>query len=194
MRFLLHRSCESSWVVVRLNINMLIMNRLIYLLCFAFSTLYLTAQELLVVDSLVVDSVEVDNIVVDSVEAPLHPFILDAMPNAKVYQDSAITLLLEDKSYNRKRGEYQVSGFRVQVYSSNEPQVAKNEALELSELLSSQLHVGVYVNSEPPFWKVRLGDFLTREEANEYKLQVVKIFPELQGSTYIVPDLVTVNN
>ena len=175
-------------MVVRLNINMLIMNRLIYLLCFAFSTLYLTAQELLV-DSLVVDSVEVDSVV-----APSHPFILDAMPNAKVYQDSAITLLLEDKSYNRKRGEYQVSGFRVQVYSSNEPQVAKNEALELSELLSSQLHVGVYVNSEPPFWKVRLGDFLTREEANEYKLQVVKLFPELQGSTYIVPDLVTVNN
>ena len=194
MRFLLHRSCESSWVVVRLNINMLIMNRLIYLLCFVLSTLCVTAQEVLLVDSLVVDSVEVDDIVVDSVEAPLHPFILDAMPNAKVYQDSAITLLLEDKSYNRKRGEYQISGFRVQVYSSNEPQVAKNEALELSELLSSQLHVGVYVNSEPPFWKVRLGDFLTREEANEYKLQVVKIFPELQGSTYIVPDLVTVNN
>jgi hypothetical protein len=82
----------------------------------------------------------------------------------------------------------------VQVYSSNEPQVAKNEALELSELLSSQLHIGVYVNSEPPFWKVRLGDFLTREEANAFKLQVVKFFPELQGSTYIVPDLVTVNN
>ena len=101
---------------------------------------------------------------------------------------------IEDKSYNRKRGEYQVNGFRVQVYSSNEPQVAKNEALELSELLSSQLHIGVYVNSEPPFWKVRLGDFLTREEANEFKLQVIKLFPELQGSTYIVPDLVTVNN
>jgi hypothetical protein len=176
-------------VVVRLNINILIMSRLIYLLCFAFSTLYLTAQEVLLVDSLVVDSVEVDSVV-----APSHPFILDAMPNAKVYQDSAITLLLEDKSYNRKRGEYQVSGFRVQVYSSNEPQVAKNEALELSELLSSQLHIGVYVNSEPPFWKVRLGDFLTREEANAFKLQVVKFFPELQGSTYIVPDLVTVNN
>ena len=48
--------------------------------------------------------------------------------------------------------------------------------------------------TEPPFWKVRLGDFLTREEANAFKLQVVKFFPELQGSTYIVPDLVTVNN
>ena len=181
-------------MVVRLNINILIMSRLIYLLCFVLSTLCVTAQEVLLVDSLVVDSLEIESIVADSVTELSHPFILDAMPNAKVYQDSAIRLLLEDKSYNRKRGEYQVNGFRVQVYSSNEPQVAKNEALELSELLSSQLHTGVYVNSEPPFWKVRLGDFLTREEANEFKLQVIKLFPELQGSTYIVPDLVTVNN
>ena len=172
----------------------MIMNRLIYLLCFVLSTVCVTAQEFELGDSLVVDSLEIKSIVADSVTELSHPFILDAMPNAKVYQDSAIRLLLEDKSYNRKRGEYQVNGFRVQVYSSNEPQVAKNEALELSELLSSQLHIGVYVNSEPPFWKVRLGDFLTREEANEFKLQVIKLFPELQGSTYIVPDLVTVNN
>lgn len=194
MRFLQHRSCVSLWVVVHLNINVMIMNRLIYLLCFVLSTVCVTAQEFELGDSLVVDSLEIESIVADSVIELSHPFILDAMPNAKVYQDSAIRLLLEDKSYNRKRGEYQVNGFRVQVYSSNEPQVAKNEALELSELLSSQLHIGVYVNSEPPFWKVRLGDFLTREEANEFKLQVIKLFPELQGSTYIVPDLVTVNN
>ena len=172
----------------------MIMNRLIYLLCFVLSAVCVTAQEFELGDSLVVDSLAIESIVADSVTELSHPFILDAMPNAKVYQDSAIRLLLEDKAYNRKRGEYQVNGFRVQVYSSNEPQVAKNEALELSELLSSQLHIGVYVNSEPPFWKVRLGDFLTREEANEFKLQVIKLFPELQGSTYIVPDLVTVNN
>lgn len=194
MRFLQHRSCVSLWVVVHLNINVMIMNRLIYLLCFVLSAVCVTAQEFELGDSLVVDSLEIESIVADSVTELSHPFILDAMPNAKVYQDSAIRLLLKDKAYNRKRGEYQVNGFRVQVYSSNEPQVAKNEALELLELLSSQLHIGVYVNSEPPFWKVRLGDFLTREEANEFKLQVIKLFPELQGSTYIVPDLVTVNN
>ena len=134
MRFLQHRSCVSLWVVVHLNINVMIMNRLIYLLCFVLSTVCVTAQEFELGDSLVVDSLEIESIVADSVTELSHPFILDAMPNAKVYQDSAIRLLLEDKSYNRKRGEYQVNGFRVQVYSSNEPQVAKNEALELSEL------------------------------------------------------------
>lgn len=148
-----------------------------------------SAQELYL-DTMPVDTLQVDTLQEDT----LHTFILDAMPNVVVHQDSAITLLLEDKSYNRQRGQRQVSGFRVQVYASNTPQVAKNEALDLHETLSSQVSMAVYVISEPPFWKVRLGDFLTREEAIDYKNQLNILFPHLQGSTYVVPDQVTINN
>ena len=156
----------------------------------------LSAQEqTLPLDTILVDSLHIDTLQSDTLQSDtLHTFILDAMPNAIVHQDSAITLLLEDKSYNRQRGQRQVSGFRVQVYASNTPQVAKNEALDLHETLSSQVSMAVYVISEPPFWKVRLGDFLTREEAIEYKNQLNVLFPHLQGSTYVVPDQVTVNN
>lgn len=157
----------------------------------------LSAQEqTLSLDTMLLDSLYTDTLqVVDSLQQDtLHTFILDDMPNAIVHQDSAITLLLEDKSYNRQRGQHQVSGFRVQVYASNTPQVAKNEALDLYETISSQVNMPVYVISEPPFWKVRLGDFLTREEAIEYKNQLNVLFPHLQGSTYVVPDQVTVNN
>ena len=157
----------------------------------------LSAQEqTLSLDTMLLDSLYTDTLqVVDSLQQDtLHTFILDDMPNVLVHQDSAITLLLEDKSYNRQRGQHQVSGFRVQVYASNTPQVAKNEALDLYETISSQVNMPVYVISEPPFWKVRLGDFLTREEAVEYKNQLNVLFPHLQGSTYVVPDQVTVNN
>ena len=157
----------------------------------------LSAQEqTLSLDTMLLDSLYTDTLqVVDSLQQDtLHTFILDDMPNVLVHQDSAITLLLEDKSYNRQRGQYQVSGFRVQVYASNTPQVAKNEALDLYETISSQVNMPVYVISEPPFWKVRLGDFLTREEAVEYKNQLNVLFPHLQGSTYVVPDQVIVNN
>lgn len=156
----------------------------------------LSAQEqTLPLDTILVDSFHIDTLQSDTLQSDtLHTFILDAMPNVLVHQDSAITLLLEDKSYNRQRGQHQVSGFRVQVYASNTPQVAKNEALDLHETLSSQVSMAVYVISEPPFWKVRLGDFLTREEAIEYKNQLNVLFPHLQGSTYVVPDQVTVNN
>ena len=157
----------------------------------------LSAQEqTLSLDTMLLDLLYTDTLqVVDSLQQDtLHTFILDDMPNVLVHQDSAITLLLEDKSYNRQRGQHQVSGFRVQVYASNTPQVAKNEALELYETISSQVNMPVYVISEPPFWKVRLGDFLTREEAIEYKNQLNVLFPHLQGSTYVVPDQVTINN
>ena len=157
----------------------------------------LSAQErTLPLDTLLLDSLHTDTLqVVDSLQQDtLHTFILDDMPNVLVHQDSAITLLLEDKSYNRQRGQHQVNGFRVQVYASNTPQVAKNEALDLYETISSQVNMPVYVISEPPFWKVRLGDFLTREEAVEYKNQLNVLFPHLQGSTYVVPDQVIVNN
>jgi hypothetical protein len=46
----------------------------------------------------------------------------------------------------------------------------------------------VYTLSEPPFWKVRIGNFETREEANHYKTVLLQLFPELVGSTYVVPD------
>lgn len=156
----------------------------------------LSAQEqTLPLDTILVDSLHIDTLQLDTLQSDtLHTFILDAMPNVVVYQDSAITLLLEDKSYDRQRGQRQVSGFRVQVYASNTPQVAKNEALDLYETISSQVNMPVYVISEPPFWKVRLGDFLTREEAIDYKNQLNILFPHLQGSTYVVPDQVTVNN
>jgi hypothetical protein len=60
--------------------------------------------------------------------------------------------------------------------------------------MSSKVDVTVHVVSDPPFWKVRLGDFLTREDALQYKQVVNQIFPELSGSTYVVPDEVIVNH
>lgn len=52
----------------------------------------------------------------------------------------------------------------------------------------------MYVISEPPFWKVRIGNFRTRDEANQYKKTLLDLYPELQSSTYVVPDKVIVLN
>ena len=116
------------------------------------------------------------------------------MENAVVHQDSAIYQLMMDKYLGIERGVQEVSGFRVQVYSSNVQIQAKNEAMLLHQELSKQLTQAIYIISEPPFWKVRVGDFRTREEANAYKETLLKLYPILQSSTYVVPDKVTVYN
>ena len=118
--------------------------------------------------------------------------LIDAMEHVVVHQDTLINELMLDKRLGRQRGQQELSGFRVQVYSSNQQQVAKNEAISLQQELKTKLDHPVYVVSEPPFWKVRIGDFLKREDANEYKEELLIQFPDLYGSTYVVPDKVTI--
>ena len=89
-------------------------------------------------------------------------------------------------------GEQVIDGFRVQIYASNAQQKAKQEAFELHQRIETQIDVPVYTLSEPPFWKVRIGNFLNREEANTYKATLLELFPELTGSTYIVPDKIII--
>jgi hypothetical protein len=102
-----------------------------------------------------------------------------------------MTVLL-DEAINGKHEMVEIDGFRVQIYSSNRQQTAKGEALDLEEKLKNAINQPVYVQYLPPFWKVRLGDFRTYEEAREYKQQFVQTYPDLMGDTYIVRDKILV--
>ena len=136
------------------------------------------------------DTVLIDSTII-AVEDSIR-LIIDDMPNVVVHQDSSITDLMIEKNLGFQRGIQEMDGFRVQVYASNQPQVAKNEALLLQQDLAPRVDVESYVISEPPFWKVRLGNFKTREDANEYKEILNNLFPNLKGSTYVVQDQVII--
>jgi hypothetical protein len=98
-----------------------------------------------------------------------------------------------DEAKNGKRELVEIDGYRVQVYSSNQQQTAKSEALDLEEkLLKDKINQTIYVQYLPPFWKVRLGDFRTYDEAREYKKLFVQQYPEMMGDTYIVRDKIQV--
>lgn len=117
--------------------------------------------------------------------------ILDSLPGVQIVQDSAMSVLL-DEAVNGKRELVEMDGYRVQIYSSNRQQTAKTEALDLEARLKDKLQHTLYVQYLPPFWKVRLGDFRTYEEAREYKKLFVQQYPELMGDTYIVRDKIQV--
>ncbi|MCQ2348128.1 MAG: SPOR domain-containing protein [Paludibacteraceae bacterium] len=118
--------------------------------------------------------------------------ILDAMPNATIYQDSAITQLMEDHWTGRVRGEIEMQGWRVQIYSSNNQLVAKQEAEALKKQLENELTEPIYMDFIQPFWKVRIGNFRTMEEARTYRNQLVQQFPELQAESYPVRDVIKI--
>lgn len=157
------------------------MKKILFILAIYLPTI-ITAQDVVLPVDTVLDN---DTALMDSVHVVL---ITENMSNAIVHQDSAIIRLMTDKRLGRIRGEQIVDGFRVQVYASNRQQVAKNEALMLQQRIEPLLEVPVYALSEPPFWKVRIGNFLTREDANAYKDVLLNMFPDMVGSTYVVPD------
>lgn len=117
--------------------------------------------------------------------------LLDLFPGVQIIQDSTMAVLL-DEAVNGKRELVEVDGYRVQIYSSNQQQSAKGEALELETRLKDKINQTLYVQYLPPFWKVRIGDFRTYDEAKEYKKLFVQQFPDLMGDTYIVRDKILV--
>lgn len=117
--------------------------------------------------------------------------VFDSLPGVQLIQDSTVSVLLEE-AVNGKRELVEMDGYRVQVYSSNQQQTAKAEALELETKLKEKVNQTVYVQYLPPFWKVRLGDFRSYDEAREYKKLFVEQYPELMGDTYIVRDKIQV--
>lgn len=154
-----------------------------------------SAQSQIVIDSTQVDSLQSlpDTVMVFEDTLSQRPCILDSMPNVMVHQDSLVANLIKDKIEGIVRGQETVPGFRVQIYSSNRQQEAKTEAIELEHRLERALPAKIYTQYVSPFWKVRVGDFTTYEEAKAFKDQLIQHFPYLRQDAYIVRDQVNVH-
>lgn len=170
------------------------MNKLLLILPTLLLPAILMANEVVDSDTIAIEQA-VDIIVADTAQSDIDslqkPYILDDMPLVRVHQDSLIEALLKEKVYGISE-MIEVDGFRVQIFSSNRQQTAKEEALSLEKKMTDALSTAVYVTYISPFWKVRLGNFRTYEEANAFKVQLITQFPELQGDTYIVRDKIQV--
>ena len=150
----------------------------------------MSAQTEQVPDSLLI---ETDTIMVFTDTLIKRPCIFDSMPQVTVHQDSMVARLLQDKIGGVVRGQEIVDGFRVQIYSSNRQQAAKSEAMELEHRLEHALPAKIYTQYISPFWKVRVGDFTTYEEAKAFKDQLLQHFPYLKQDAYIVRDRINVH-
>ncbi|MBL0310971.1 MAG: SPOR domain-containing protein [Bacteroidetes bacterium] len=101
-----------------------------------------------------------------------------------VHQDSSITELLSKyKSYNAKKDF--VDGYRVQImYTDIRDEAYRAKAAmykEFPEIIS-------YVEYEPPYYKLRVGDFRTRLEATYYLQKVITLYT----GAFIVQDKIRI--
>lgn len=133
----------------------------------------------------------------DSVTVPARlPLFEELEPEVEVHQSESVNQLLLSRTMGVERKYEAVqNGFRIQVYSSNNQRVAARESSEIAEKVRNlSLGLDIYRTYNAPFWRVRVGNFRTQDEANEVmdelKDVLQKQLPELleTGSIYIVHD------
>lgn len=103
-----------------------------------------------------------------------------------VYQDLMITDIVTKKISGYQPMPNLSKGWSVQVFSDNSI-TAKDEAFKIENKIKDRMPYE-YVRAErhAPFWKVRVGQFQTSEDAQELRDLLIKEFPELKGGIYIV--------
>lgn len=85
-----------------------------------------------------------------------------------------------------------INGFRIQIISANNQRESKNEAdSKEHELQNLYPNLDTYVTFQPPFWKLRVGNFRTSEEAHAKLRELKKSFPQWK-EMFIVRDIIKI--
>ena len=118
-----------------------------------------------------------------------------------VFEDNAIKGVLGRSMapnrtvYSGSAGEQYVKmrGFKIQAFSGNNQRTSKNEASSKQQLINQAYpeHETV-VTFDSPFWRLRVGNFRSRDEANEVLNQMKSTFPTFGKEMYVVVDEVRI--
>lgn len=107
--------------------------------------------------------------------------------SVKVIKDSRIDILIRKQIYINNLAIRNQPGFRVQVLTTNK----RNEALDAkAKVMQLYPDYRSYVDFEAPYFKVRIGDFRTRDEATELRQKLSDLF---SGGVFVVPTIINVS-
>lgn len=80
-------------------------------------------------------------------------------------------------------------GYRVQVFDDNNVRTAKNQAQERKRMIENQFpEFHAYVSFNSPYWRVKVGDFRTRSEAEAAMGAIRAAFPSIGSQLRVVRD------
>lgn len=87
----------------------------------------------------------------------------------------------------------ELSGWRIQVFSGNDPRVSKNEAFRKeADIKSVYPELGTYVTYTAPFWRLRIGDFQTFQDARNMMLSLKSTFPYFGREMSIIKEKIQI--
>lgn len=119
-----------------------------------------------------------------------------------VYEDESISqvlgrpVALPRTVYTNAEGTiqyYKMRGYKIQAFSGNNQRTSKNEANRKQTLINNSFpELETVVLFDSPFWRLRVGNFQTREEAQKMMTELKETFPSFGKEMYIVVDEVKI--
>lgn len=86
-------------------------------------------------------------------------------------------------------------GYRIQVFSGNNPRTARSEAHSRSASIKSEFpEWGTYVTFDSPYWRVKVGDFRNYDDARAALSLLKNHFPAFSKEMRLVRDRIKNGN
>lgn len=84
-------------------------------------------------------------------------------------------------------------GYRIQIFADNNPRTAKNEARTRARNVVSRFEAyPSYVEYKAPYWRTRIGNFRTHDEAEKAAAEIKEAFPGYSREIRVVRDRIVV--
>ena len=100
--------------------------------------------------------------------------------------DSLMKVQIHINEVSTREGRRNVAGYRIQVANSND----RNKVFAIKTRIYQQYpELKPYLIYQPPNYKLKVGNFKTREEAQPYIENLTRFFPE---GVYLIPDIIEV--
>ncbi len=89
--------------------------------------------------------------------------------------------------------QQRIAGFRVQVFSDNNARTAQSEAKTKSAAIADAMpQYRTYVTYDAPYWRLRVGDFKSRIDAEQAADEIKNQFPTYSREIRVVRDRINV--
>ncbi len=129
---------------------------------------------------------------------------LDGHPNVKLTQPEALRQRLMPAVVADGSDAHQghlpesasaatAGGYRIQVFSDNNPRTAKREAHAKAEAIGAAFpQWGTYISYDSPYWRLRVGDFRSYDDATHAVVELKNAFPAWRKELRVVRDKIRV--
>ena len=109
----------------------------------------------------------------------------DIFQKLNIEQDPKLVELVRLHIRRNQQGG-KIQGFRVEIFFSSDMNARQKAQSTKNEFLAAYPGINVYISYVSPDFKVRVGDFRTRNEAIKLMKEIQYQFPK----AFVVPDLI----